>query len=382
MKKAIVLGAAMLLAGAAVFAAEEKKGPAVKFGGNFQAGYAFQFGSEKNTTKQFQDYDDDKLGDVKLTLSVSDADGLWSVAMDDFELKNGKGEDAYGPFAGRHVDARATIDLSKSLALAGVDTGDFSVKLSVGNKSEAGSVDMLTAYGDWSGKHYQRNRIQGDYTTYVDVAYGKLVSVRAATSPMKKKVGGDSYYPFALSAKVSPVAGVDATVDYGYVAKTGNTIVSKHSVGGSVKVDAAKLLSLDGYKLYVGAVDHYGIDTQHKTTKALTEDNQNILAVTLGGGVDMVDGYVEYSRRDDVNGLKVGANLNLVKGLGLSPYWEDTDLDEDGWKVGLDTSYLLGSVTWHLDMNYATDGYDTMDKEGKAATQNTFTVSPYVSFAF
>lgn len=96
----------------------------------------------------------------------------------------------------------------------------------------------------------------------------------------------------------------------------------------------------------------------------------------------MVDGYVEYSRRDDVNGLKVGANLNLVKGLGLSPYWEDTDLDKDGWQVGLDTSYLLGSVTWHLDMNYATDGYDTMDKKGKAATQNTFTVSPYVSFAF
>lgn len=96
----------------------------------------------------------------------------------------------------------------------------------------------------------------------------------------------------------------------------------------------------------------------------------------------MVDGYVEYSRRDDVNGLKVGANLNLVKGLGLSPYWEDTDLDEDGWKVGLDTSYLLGSVTWHLDMNYATDGYDTMVDTGKAKTQNTFTVSPYVSFAF
>ena len=53
MKKAIVLGAAMLLASTAAFAASD-----IKFSGSAQAGYSFSFG-EDNITRSWKDWDGD-----------------------------------------------------------------------------------------------------------------------------------------------------------------------------------------------------------------------------------------------------------------------------------------------------------------------------------
>ena len=69
MKKAIVLGAAMLLAGAAAFAAD------VKFSGRIRVGYNFQFGDTDQTTLK-------KNPEGRMNLTIADSDSLWTITFD------------------------------------------------------------------------------------------------------------------------------------------------------------------------------------------------------------------------------------------------------------------------------------------------------------
>ena len=113
----------------------------------------------------------------------------------------------------------------------------------------------------------------------------------------------------------------------------------------------------------------------------------NRLSVQVAGGVDLVDGYAEYSlaTKDasdttNVSQLKVGANFNVVKGLGLGAYTQFFDLTDeldssDAFTVGGDVSYAFGNVTYAVNLEY---GNETKDD----AKDQYFAITPSVAIVF
>ena len=195
MKKAIVLGAAMLLAGAAAFAASD-----IKFSGSAQAGYSFAFG-EDNVYRSWKDWDGDD-GECEFDLAISDADGLWSLSLDD-------GKFGFGDL---QVATQIKVNLSKALNKAGVDTGDFGFSFAVGRKAWE---TELTAYGDKSGNHYQRVQTGNDgYLTVIDANYSSLVKARVMFSPIDDGTDAGDHTSFGISAVVTPVDGVKVAAGY------------------------------------------------------------------------------------------------------------------------------------------------------------------------
>ena len=396
MKKAIVLGAAMLLAGAAAFAASD-----IKFSGSAQAGYSFAFG-EDNITRSWKDWDGDD-GEGEFDLAISDADGLWSLSFDD---------GVFG-FGDLQVATQIKVNLSKALNKAGVDTGDFGFSFAVGRKAWE---TELTAYGDKSGNHYQRVQAgNGGYLTIVDANYGSLVKARAMFSPIDgpdttqdvfkwddsasaykketKPVEGD-HTSFGVSALVAPVDGVKVAVGYTkngrmrvnskrnnvtYNPAKGDKLVRDNWLTGSASVDVAKLVGTKDFKLSVDVADRYAFEQD--------DVKYNRLSVQVAGGVDLVDGYAEYSlaTKDasdttNVSQLKVGANFNVVKGLGLGAYTQFFDLTDeldssDAFTVGGDVSYAFGNVTYAVNLEY---GNETKDD----AKDQYFAITPSVAIVF
>ena len=395
MKKAIVLGAAILLASTAAFAASD-----IKFSGSAQAGYSFAFG-EDNITRSWKDWDGDD-GEGEFDLAISDADGLWSLSLDD-------GKFGFGDL---QVATQIKVNLSKALNKAGVDTGDFGFSFAVGRKAWE---TELTAYGDKSGNHYQRVQAgNGGYLTIVDANYGSLVKARAMFSPIDAPDKDDKTYKlntkngkieqvgnvegdhtsFGVSALVAPVDGVKVAVGYTkngrmrvnskrndatYNPAKGDQLVRDNWLTGSASVDVAKLVGTKDFKLSVDVADRYAFEQD--------DVKYNRLSVQVAGGVDLVDGYAEYSLATEdasdttnVSQLKVGANFNVVKGLGLGAYTQFFDLTDeldssDAFTVGGDVSYAFGNVTYAVNLEY---GNETKDD----AKDQYFAITPSVAIVF
>ena len=379
MKKAIVLGAAMLLAGAAAFAASD-----IKFSGSAQAGYSFAFG-EDNVYKSWKDWDKDD-GECEFDLAISDADGLWSLSLDD-------GKFGFGDL---QVATQIKVNLSKALNKAGVDTGDFGFSFAVGRKDWE---TELTAYGDKSGNHYQRVQTgNGGYVTVIDANYSSLVKARVMFSPIDDGTDAGDHTSFGISAVVTPVDGVKVAAGYtkngrmrvnskrnnktynpaGDPTKS-DKLVRDNWLTGSASVDVAKLVGTKDFKLSVDVADRYAFEQD--------DVKYNRLSVQVAGGVDLVDGYAEYSLATEdasdttnVSQLKVGANFNVVKGLGLGAYTQFFDLTDeldssDAFTVGGDVSYAFGNVTYAVNLEY---GNETKDD----AKDQYFAITPSVAIVF
>ena len=402
MKKAIVLGAAMLLAGAAAFAASD-----IKFSGSAQAGYSFAFG-EDNIYRSWKDWDGDD-GECEFDLAISDADGLWSLSLDD-------GKFGFGDL---QVAAQIKVNLTKAMNKAGIDTGDFGLSFGIGRKN---SESELTAYGDKSGNHYQRvQAANGGYLTVIDANYSSLVKARVMFSPIdgkdtvattytyeeisgasgtyrlvetSKPVSGD-HTSFGISAVVTPVDGVKVAA--GYTKNGQSRINSKRNnetylpgifkdkllrdnwLTGSASVDVAKLIGTSDFKLSLDVADRFAFEQE--------DVKYNRLSVQVAGGVDLVDGYAEYSlaTKDasdttNVSQLKVGASFHVVEGLGLGAYTQFFDLtdelaDCDAFTVGGDISYGFGNVTYALNLEYGNDTKDNAD-------DHYFAITPSVAIEF
>ena len=364
MKKAIVLGAAMLLAGAAAFAAD------VKFSGRIRVGYNFQFGDTDETTLK-------KNPEGRMNLTIADSDSLWTITFDAASAnENG------GGFSDHYYRAKATIALDKALKGAGVDLGDVSLKAFGGYYDW---YETKNVYNDnpYSDNDVDRMDLNVDTQTAeasivgATVGYGKLVSVEAVSAPVSNSGVGTA---FAFTATSTPVDGVQVGAGYGHnvrLSKGWAKLTYNDALSVSANADIAKLIKNDKFSLGAAGEFLYGFED--------SDDNLDAFFQVLGrvnGGVEKVDGYVEYgfakvdaSGADPVHYMRAQANLNLVKGLGLDVYYQDYDLTnekkEDDFEIGAEAVYTFGGVDYHLDVAYAAKKDD-----------NNVKITPWVQIAF
>ena len=105
----------------------------------------------------------------------------------------------------------------------------------------------------------------------------------------------------------------------------------------------------------------------------------NDFAVTVYGGIDLIEVAVEYAyTKDEAHSLYAGVDLNLIDNLGIGLYTgADNVTDyENTYYVGTDLSYTYTNITFGLGLEYAeaASGFN-YDNGG-------FNIVPYVSVAW
>ena len=262
----------------------------------------------------------------------------------------------------------------------------------------------LRAYSNQSGNSFDRVRTSdGGYFATATVGYGDFVSVQVALAPqigtkttekvpgfvdpdkdgkyevgmVDQEVTSDFYYrgDFVASALVTPLSGLAVSVDYALNGDDGkdSTSFDDGIFGAAVDVNIGEMLGL-GFNVGVSASERYAF-----------EDGVNDVAVTVYGGVDLVDVAVEYAYTN-TNGsdiddyehyLYAGINLNLVENLLLDVYAGAESLTEiaDTFFVGGDVGYTLSGMTFKLGLEYAARNSFNYDNAG-------FNIVPSVSFSW
>ena len=380
MKKAIVLGAAMLLVGATAFAAD------VKFGGAFKAGYNFQYYTDADKWVNSEKTDGDNKAEAEMDLDVADADGLWAVSFGADPIVD---EEMRGGFGDYYMKAKLTVDFTKALAAGGVDLGDFTLKASIGNQD---TENMASAYGNYSGRNYQQlkatslKKNSSSTLTSVDLGYGKMVSAQYKFDPTGELHQG-------VGAVVTPVDGVKVSATYVQkgVGKRFFTTQGKTNwvVQGAADVDINKFVNVDKLTLKAGAFYDF-VNADYTTDK---DGNLSLVGAGAKVGYDKYSLGVDYvfeqkfkgttsDKTKNVNHLMAKATIkDLVKGLTLAPWYRDDDFDTDGCLVGLETSYTFAKVTYHVDLEGQFGTKDTGKiKTGK--NEDYVKIMPYVTLSF
>ncbi len=375
MKKAIVLGAAMLLAGAAAFAAD------VKFGGAFKAGYTFNYGLDTEKWTNSEKTDGDNKAEAEMDLNVADADGLWAISFGADPM------DKAGGFGDYYMKAKLTVDFTKALAAGGVDLGDFTLKASIGNQD---TENMASAYGNYSGRNYQQlkatsNNNDTEHTlTSIDLGYGKLVSGQYKFDPTGKLHQG-------ISAVVTPVDGVKVSATYVQkgIGKRFFTDQGKMNwvFQGAADVDINKFVNVDKLTLKAGAFYDF-VNADYTSDK---DGNLSLVGAGAMVGYDKYSLGVDYvfeqkfkgntsDKTKNVNHLMAKATVkDVVKGLTLAPWFRDDDFDTDGYLVGLETSYTFAKVTYHVDLE---GRFGTKDDTSTKKNTDYIQIAPYVTLSF
>jgi len=338
-KFVLVLALVLIVATTAAFAGD------IKFSGRVRQGYTFKFENANGSTSTSVAQQREKEG--KLAIKVSDADGLWALSFGDVGSLDSDDK----------LAASASVDLSKALATTGVDLGDVALAYTIGNNA---ADTVLNTYADGTSNHYQRIKTNGTMVTTMTVGYGSLVKVKLAADPT------DATKTFAASSIIAPVDGIKFSVAYGNNVKIQNgSIAAKNAIGGDANIDLAKLAALD-FKCSVSGGASYGI-----------EEKNLVAFAQVTGGVEAVDGFVEYAYTvDKANYLKAQVNFNMVDGLGIDAYAELPDLakiSESKLTIGGDASYTLGGVSYSLNVE---NGYTASTKT------NVFTITPAVAISF
>jgi len=370
MKKAIVLGAAMLLAGAAAFAAD------VKFSGAFKAGYNFKYGLDTEKWTNSEKTDGDNKAEAELDADLADADGLWAISF---------GADQDGGFGDYYMKAKLTVDLTKALAAGGVDLGDLTIKASIGNQD---TENMSSAYGNYSGRNYQQlkatsNNNDTEHTlTSIDLGYGKLVSGQYKFDPTGKLHQG-------ISAVVAPVDGVKVSATYVQKGIGKRFFKDQGTMNwvfqGAADVDVNKFINVDKLTLKAGLF----YDFVNKDYAAGKDGNLNLIGAGAKVGYDKYSVGIDYvfeqkfkgatDDTENVNHMMVKAIAsNIVDGLTLDGWFRDDDFDTDGYLIGADLSYKFAKVTYHLDLEGQFGTKDGTDGKNADYVQ----ITPYVTLSF
>ncbi len=312
----------------------------VNFSGRFRQGYSFVFadGEDASITEW-------KKEEAKLVMKFSDDNGVWTI-----DLKNVGALNSNDKWA-----ANATIDVKKALAAKDVDMGDFGLKVSIGNN---GTMNALSAYDDaLTGAGYYKLYNNGKASTQLAASY-KIVNFNLAFDPT---TDGKS---LVASIKVAPVDGI--TVAAGYACK-GYFKNQFNMLGGSVKVDIAKLADLD-FSLSFAAYDNF----------ALGDEKYNSLAANIYGGYDKFEGGVEFvmgsaiaDKTTSTMGLNALVAFSATDDLSFDAYANIGDLSKvsETLYFGADAGYTLAGVSLNLGAGY--------DFGGKA-----FDITPYVVINF
>ncbi len=341
MKKILTIALVAVLAATSVFAG-------VNFSGRFRQGYKFTFADGEDPTGSAW-----KTEEAKFIIKATDDDGIWTVSLKnmgkvdvtDDEDKEKK-EVVVGILDSNDKwAANASVNLTKALAKAGVDTGDFGLSVSLGNNER---MTALSAYTDPNGDEYYKLKNNGKESVQFAASYGKLVKFNVAFDPTN--AGGST----VVSASTTPINGVSVAAAYaynGWMEDSYYKLVGKNMLGFSAAVDVAKLADLD-FKLSVSAYDNMILKTGDDVFA-------NSFAANVAGGVEKVDGYVEFfmhnDKEDTTCGILTQANFNVVENLGLDAYFAIGNFSKAGdtWKLGADASYKLAGVEFALNAEYA-----------------------------
>ena len=340
MKKILTILTVALLACTTVFAA-------LNVSGEFEAGYKFSFKDGKYAAES----QDAKEG--KFVLKVTDDANIWTInikALDKLDSSN-------------KLDGNLALDLDALLAANGVDMGDVSLALSIGNNS---AMTALSAYNDVTGDAGYKFKNNGNYSTELAVGYGDYIQTKIAFDPRADKRNeetgtveeGTGNGSLVISAMTAPVDGVKVSlaysrdaVIYAYGSDDGaNAKKAINAFGGAVDLNVGALAGLD-FDLGVSVYDNIGFDTW------------NALAAAVYGGVDVVDAYIEFRMDNDLAtetnqfGMKSQVNFNVVENLGLDVFFNIGNFDafKSTYEVGGDVSYTLSGVKFAANLKYAGD---------------------------
>ena len=359
MKKILALVLVISLVSASVFAG-------VSFSGSATAGFQFNYDEENWETHLYGD-DGDDTDTASVNLSIADDNGLWTVL-----LEGTPAFDSSGSLAGD-----VTVDFGKMIFGA-----DSPFSLTAGMAANDRST-TLRAYSNQSGKSFDRVRTADNgYFATLGFAYGDLVQVQAALAP--KLTGSktvqkadldtgvvsevketDTIYrgDFTASALVTPVDGIAVSVDY---VLNGEDDQDNGIFGAAADINIGELLGTD-FTAGVSVADRYNFE------------KGNDFAVTVYGGIDLIEVAVEYAyTKDEAHSLYAGIDLNLIDNLGIGLYTgADNVTDyENTYYVGTDLSYTYTNITFGLGLEYAeaASGFN-YDNGG-------FNIVPYVSVAW
>ena len=357
MKKILTILAVALLASTTVFAG-------VTFSGSSTFGYLVNV-NDGNWSQYFYGDDGDDTNPNTLKVSIADDNGLWTVG-----LRTGYPDKAatFGDTGSMGGDV--TIDFAK---LFGLDGWKLNAGM-IGNDR----YTTLRAYSNQSGNNYDRIRtVGGSYVAWVGVGYGDLVEAQLAVDPGLNAGADDkisSKSDILASVLVTPLDGLKVSVDYAwkgeYAWKTENKVTTatndKGLVGGAVDVNISDMLGLD-FSVGVSVADRYHIGAK-----------TNDLAVTVYGGVDVVDVAVEYAyTAAKAHYLYAKVNLNLIENMLLNVYFGANDVTKfaDEVFVGGEVGYTLSGVTFKLAAEYAAGDAKELEYTG-------FNIAPSISFAW
>lgn len=336
MKKILALVLVISLVSASVFAG-------VSFSGSATAGFQFNYDEENWETHLYGD-DGDDTDTASVNLSIADDNGLWSV-----KLEGTPTLDSSGAIAGD-----VTVDFGKMIFGA-----DSPFSLTAGMAANDRST-TLRAYSNQSGNSFDRVRTADNgYFATLGFAYGDLVQVQAALAP--KLTGSktvqkadlttgvvsevkvtDTIYrgDFTASALVTPVDGIAVSVDY---VLNGEDDQDNGIFGAAADINIGELLGTD-FTAGVSVADRYNFE------------KGNDFAVTVYGGIDLIEVAVEYAyTKDEAHSLYAGIDLNLIDNLGIGLYTGADDVTdyENTYYVGTDLSYTYTNITFGLGLEYA-----------------------------
>ena len=359
MKKILALVLVISLVSASVFAG-------VSFSGSATAGFQFNYDEENWETHLYGD-DGDDTDTASVNLSIADDNGLWTVL-----LEGTPALDSSGSLAGD-----VTVDFGKMIF--GTDS-PFS--LTAGMAANDRST-TLRAYTNQSGKSFDRVRTADNgYFATLGFAYGDLVQVQAALAPKltgfktvqkadlitgvvsEVKVTDTIYRgDFTASALVTPVDGIAVSVDY---VLNGEDAQDDGIFGAAADINIGELLGTD-FSAGVSVADRYNFE------------KGNDFAVTVYGGIDLIEVAVEYAyTKDEAHSLYAGVDLNLIDNLGIGLYTGADDVTdyENTYYVGTDLSYTYSNITFGLGLEYAEAA------AGFNYDNGGFNIVPYVSVAW
>ena len=349
MKKILTILAVALLACTTVFAG-------VNFSGSSTIGYQINYDNDQ-WKQLFYGDDGDDTDPNTLNLSIADDNGIWSIG---FRTGfNAEGDDGQGVTFGDSgsMGGNVTIDFAK---VFGLDGWKLNAGM-IGNDR----YTTLRAYSNQSGNNYDRIRTNGNsYVAWVGVGYGNLVEAQLAVDPGLNGGNDDKITTTSdilASVLVTPLDGLKVSVDYAWKGDGADGLV-----GGAVDVNISDMLGLD-FAVGVSVADRYNIG-----------DKANDLAVTVYGGVDVVDVAVEYAyTAAKAHYLYAKVNLNLIENMLLDVYFGANDVTKfaDEIFVGGEVGYTLSGMAFKLGVEYSVGASKEFDLPG-------LNIVPSVSFAW
>lgn len=238
------------------------------------------------------------------------------------------------------IKGTLSIYLDKALAAQGVDMGDFTLTVSLGNKGTVSGLHVYTDPNASVGDEGYRVRQKGAYSTEVQIGYGSLLTASVSADPTDK-----TNKPVQFSVKTTPMEGVSAAVAYTNYAENKWTATNDAdgAIGGSVAVDVAALAGLN-FGLSVSAIDTYFIGQE-----------ENYLLGGVKASYEDVAAYAEYQLFDGTSNLIAKATYSGIENASVYAKLTLNDFNDIATIIGVGASYKMGGVTYALDAEYAAE---------------------------